>query len=123
MQIGVANSERLQFFHSCQYVVATRPGAAMTLSGVMQLLRERQPSGVLAMASIDDITKRMHTFFRVVVEPDPPPSLAIDQSNLLAAAQIFDRFVSACRRHPVGNSTAIAAPIKPEYQTGFLRGS
>src|SRR5260221_7976210 len=123
MQIAIANSERAQFFHGRQHVVAAGSGAAVALACVVQLLREGQPSGVLAMASVDDITKRMNAFFRIVVEPDPPPSLAINPSDLFAAAQIVDRFASAGRRHPVGYSTAIAAAIKPEYQAGLLRGS
>ena len=90
VQIGVADTKRLQLFHRRQHVVAAGARPAVTLARIVQLLCEAQSPGILAMAAVDDIAKRMHAFLRVVVEPDPAPGLAIDPSDLFAGAQVFD---------------------------------
>lgn len=95
----------------------------MPLSCIVQLLGEAEPPGVLAMPPVDDITKRVHAFLRVVVEPDPAPRLAIDPGYLFTGAQVFDRFRSLGPSNSVRDAAAIAAAIEPEYQAGFLRSS
>ena len=95
----------------------------MTLSSVMQLLGSAQPSGVLAMPLVNDITEGMHAFLRIVVEPDSAPCLPIDPGYLLTRAQVFDRFRSLGQSNSVGDTAAITAAIEAEYQAGFLRSS
>ena len=95
----------------------------MTLSSVMQLLGGAQPSGVLAMPLVNDITEGMHAFLRIVVEPNATPGFTIDQGYLFTSTQVFDCFRAFCRRHTVGDTAAITAVIEAEYQAGFLRSS
>jgi hypothetical protein len=123
MQFDVPDSEPFQFLHRCEHVIAATARSAMALAGKVQLLGEAEPPGILAVAAIDDIAKGMHTFLRVVIEPDPSPSFAIHLSDLLTSAQVFDCFRSLARRDPVSDTTAISAAIEAEYQAGFFRGS
>ena len=123
VQIGVADTEPLHLLHGGEHVVAAGARPAMTLSRIVQLFREAQPSGVLAMSPIDDITQRMHAFLRVVVEPNPPPSLTIDLGYLFAGAQVFDCFRAPGRGHPVSDAAAVAAAIQSEHQAWSLRSS
>ena len=95
----------------------------MTLSGIVQLLCEAEPPGILAMASVDDITQRRHAFLRVVVEPDSAPCLPIDPGYLFTRAQVFDRFRPLGQSNSVRDTAAITAAIEAEYQAGFLRSS
>lgn len=92
MQIGISDPQRLELFYGRQYIVATGTRAAVSLTGVMQLLGEAQSSGILPMAAVDHVAKSVDTFLRVVVEPNPAPCLAIDRCDLFASTQIFDRF-------------------------------
>ena len=78
LQIDVADTERLQFFHGRQHVVAASSGASVTLSRIVQSLSEAEPPGILPVAPVNHIAKRVHAFLRVVVEPNPAPGLAID---------------------------------------------
>src|SRR5690348_11205724 len=95
----------------------------MTLSRVMQLLGDAQPSGVLAMPPVNDITEGMHAFLRIVVEPNATPGFTIDTGYLFASAQVFNRFRALCRRHTVGDTAAIAAAIQTEDQAGLFWSS
>src|SRR5215510_12256419 len=95
----------------------------MALSSIVQLLREAQPSGVLAVTPIDDITKCMNTFLRIVIEPNPTPRFAIDPGDLFTSAQVLDCFRAFCRRYTVGDTVAIAAAIEAEDQAGLFRSS
>ena len=124
LQIGVADTKPLHLLHGGEHVVAAGARPAMTLSRVVQLFREAQPSSVLAMSPIDDITQRMHAFLRAVVEPNPPPSLTIDPGYLFAGAQVLDCFASAgqgplgkrcrgsCRRDPVRTPGRVFAEFR-----------
>ena len=123
VQIGVADTQPLQFLDGGEHVVAAGARPAVTLSREVQLFREAQPSSVLAMSPIDDITQRMHAFLRVVVEPNPPPSLTIDLGYLFAGAQVFDCFRAPGRGHPVSDAAAVAAAIQSEHQAWSLRSS
>lgn len=123
LQTGVADTEPLHLLHGGEHIVAAGARPAMTLSRVVQLFREAQPSSVLAMSPIDDITQRMRAFLRVVVEPNPPPSLTIDPSYLFAGAQVLDCFRAPGRGHSVSDAAAVAAAIQSEHQAGFLRSS
>ena len=42
------------------------------------------------MAPVDNVTKCMHALLRIVVKPNAAPRFAIDKSDLLASAQIFN---------------------------------
>ena len=123
LQIGVADTKPLQFLDGGKHVVAAGARPAMTLSRVVQLFREAQPSSVLAMSPIDDITQRMHAFLRAVVEPNPPPSLTIDPGYLFAGAQVLDRLRAPGRGHLVSDAAAVAAAIQSKHQAGSLRSS
>ena len=123
VQPDITDSKRLQLFHGSQHVIAAGAGSSVTLAGVVQLLCEAEPPGILAVAPVDNITKRVHAFLWVVIEPNPAPSLTIDQGDLFAGAQIFDCFSSFGRRHPVGDTTAISTPVEAEYQARFRRSS
>lgn len=63
----------------------------------------------------------MHALLRIVVEPYSAPGLAVDERDLLAAAQIVDGLCPPTRRDPVGNAAAIAPAIKAEYEPGLCR--
>jgi len=91
LQLDVLDSESLQLFHRRQHIVAACARAAVSLAGIMQLVGETQPSGILAMAAIDDVTKRMQALLRIIVDPNPAPGLAIDAGDLLPASQVIDR--------------------------------
>ena len=123
LQIGVADTKPPHLLHGGEHVVAAGARPAMTLSRVVQLFREAQPSGVLAMSPIDDITERMYAFLRVVVEPNPSPSLAIDPGYLFAGAQVLDCLRAPGRGHLVSDAAAVAAAIQSEHQAGSLRSS
>src|SRR5665213_1191490 len=93
----------------------------MALARVMQLLCQIQPPGILPVAAIDHVAKRAHALLRIVVEPDGADGFAIDQSDLLAPAQIGDRVVAPFGGDTVGNTAAIAAAVKAEHEARPLR--
>ena len=93
----------------------------MALAAIMQLLGQAEPAGILLVAAIDHVAKRLHVLLRVVVEPDPAPGLAIDHGDLLARAQIVDGLGPLVGRHPVGDAAAIAAAVEAEHQPGLFR--
>jgi len=123
MQFDVTDSEPLQFFHRCEHVVAASPRPAMALARKVQLLGQAKTPGILPVAAIDDIAKRVYAFLRIVAEPNPAPGFAIDQCDLFAGTQVFDCFRSLGRCDPIGDTAAIAAAIEAEYQTRFFRSS
>src|SRR4029077_3326497 len=123
LQIGVADTKPLHLLHGGEHVVAAGGPPAMNPSRAVQFFREAQPSRVLAMSPIDDITQRMHAFLRVVVEPNPPPSLTIDPGYLFAGAQVLDCLRAPGRGHWVSDAAALPAAIQSEHQAGSLRSS
>jgi hypothetical protein len=120
LQCDVANSKRLEFFHRCQHVIAAWARAAVTLPRVVQLLGQTELTGVLAVTAVHNIAKRVHTFLRVVVKPDPSPGLAVNPGDLLAGSQVFDRFQAPVGGHAIGHASTIAPTIEAEYQPGLL---
>src|SRR5471030_1282212 len=87
----------------------------------MELFGKGEAAGILLMAAVHHVAERLHILFRVVIEPYPSPSLAIDHGDLLAPAQIVDRGRALGLSHPIGDAAAIAAAVKAEYQPGSLR--
>lgn len=85
LQSDISDFKLLEFFHRCQDVITTGTRAAVALPGIMQLLGEAELPSVLTMAAVDNIAKRVHAFLRIVVKPNPAPSLAIDAGDLLAS--------------------------------------
>src|SRR5215510_1618041 len=61
----------------------------------------------------------MHALLRIIIEPDPPPRLTVDERDLLAAAQVFDRLRLLTRCDPICNAAAISSAVKTEYQAGL----
>lgn len=90
VQTGIADPQRLQFLHGSQHIITTSARPAVALAREMQLLGMAQSPGILAVASIDHIAKRVHTLLRVVVEPNPAPRLSINPGYLFAGTQVFD---------------------------------
>src|SRR5665213_544144 len=112
-QAFITNALSLQLLHSRQHIIAAWAGAAMPLARVMQLFCQIEPSGILPVAAIDHVAKRAHALLRIVVEPDGADGFAIDQSDLLAPAQIGDRVVAPFGGDTVGNTAAVAAAVLP----------
>ena len=56
LQILIANTQGLQLLRCRQHVVAACAGSAVTLTHKMQLLLQAQPSRILTMAAVDDVT-------------------------------------------------------------------
>lgn len=56
LEILIANTQSLQLFHCRQHVVAACAGSAVTLTRKMKLLLQAQPSRVLTMSTVDDVT-------------------------------------------------------------------
>src|SRR5689334_19310086 len=65
----------------------------------------------------------MHALLRIVIEPHPAPRLAIDERDLLTAAQIVDGLGALTSRNLVCDAAAIAPTIKSEHQAGFCGGA
>src|SRR6476646_856797 len=95
----------------------------MALASIMQLLGQTEPAGILAVTAVDDITKRVHTFLRIVIDPYSAPGLTINERDLFTAAQILDCFCAFACRDAVGDPAAIAAAIETEHQSRFCGGS
>ena len=56
LEILIANTQSLQLLRCCQHVVAACAGSAVTLTRKMELLLQAQPSRVLTMSTVDDVT-------------------------------------------------------------------
>lgn len=95
----------------------------MALTGMVELFVQAQSSRILTMSAVNDVTQGMHALLRVVIEPDPAPSLAVHEGDLFAGAQIIDRFRALCCGHAVGNTPAISPAIETENQPGLCWGS
>lgn len=111
LQFCIADSQHVEFFHGRKHVISARSGTAMALARVMQLVGQTEPSRILAMAPIDDVTKRVHALLRIVVKPNSAPRLAIDESDLLARAEIFNRLQSLFFGNSVCDAATIATAI------------
>src|SRR4029077_18293285 len=56
-----------------------------------------------------------------VFEPNRSHDLAVDVGGLLAAAQIFNRFVAPLRNHPERDAAAGAAAVQTEHEARLFR--
>ena len=90
---------------------------------VVQLLGKAELPRVLAMAAVDNITKRVHALLRIAIKPDPAPGFSVNPGDLLASAEIFNCPAASRRGHPIGDATAIAPAIKSQDQPRLLRRS
>src|SRR3954469_15377411 len=93
MQLRVAKTLRLDRFYGGQHIVAIVSGTAVSLPHQAELLRQRQPAGILHMAAVDYVSERADPLPGLVFQPDRTHYLAIDIGGLLAAAQIVDAVV------------------------------
>ena len=74
VQLRIAKTFRLDRFHRGENIIAVDAGLAVPLQHVAQLLRRRQPSGILDMAAVDHIDQRADTLARLVLQPHPTVS-------------------------------------------------
>ena len=63
----------------------------------------------------------MHTLLRIIIKPDPPPSLTVDARDLFAATQVFDGLGPLARCNPIGNAAAVSSAVKTEHQSRLCR--
>src|SRR5271168_2696744 len=97
MQLGIAKPLRLDGSHGLKHIVAVVAGAAMALPHVTQLFMQRKPSGILNMATVDDVSERRDPLARIVFQPDRAHDFAVNMGGLFAGAQIADDFVAMAR--------------------------
>src|SRR4029078_1130986 len=64
----------------------------------------------------------MHALLWIIIEPDPPPGLAVDERDLFAAAQIRHGLRPPTRGNPIGNAAAVSSAVETEYQSRFCPG-
>ncbi len=123
LHLRITDFKHLQLFDRRQNVIAAGARAAVTLPDVVQLPGKTEPPRVLAMAAVDNITKCVHALLRITIKPDPALDLSVDPGDLLASAEIFDCPGTSRGGHPIGDTAAMAAAIKPQHQPRFLRRS
>ena len=56
LEILITNTQGLQLLRCRQHIVAACTGSAVTLTRKMELLLQAQPSRVLTMSAVDDVT-------------------------------------------------------------------
>ena len=56
LQILITNAQGLQLLRRREHIVAAGSGSAVTLTRKMELLLQAQPSRVLTMSAVDDVT-------------------------------------------------------------------
>ena len=56
LEILIANTQCLQFLGCREYIVTACAGSAVTLTRKMELFLQAQPSRVLTMSAVDDVT-------------------------------------------------------------------
>jgi hypothetical protein len=86
-----------------------------------KLLRQRELAGILHMAAVDHVADRLDAALGVADENDRADALEIHTRHLFAFAQIGERSGPLACRHPVRNTAAHAALIKPEHEAGAFR--
>src|SRR5260370_40629514 len=101
MQRGLAIAELLERPDRCDDVVTVGAGLAVTLAHVMQLLLEREPSGILRVSTVDHVAQRRHPPLGLALEPDRAHALAINRGHLLARAQIGDGLAAVGRGYAI----------------------
>src|SRR5262245_62343631 len=106
MQLGLAVAELFQRAYRRDDVVPIRARMTVALTHVVQLLLEREPSGILHMPAIDHVAQRLHPAFGPALEPDRAHAFAVDGGDLLARAQVGDGAAAFLDRHAVGDAAA-----------------
>ena len=56
LEILITNTQGVQLLRCRQHIVAACTGSAVTLTRKMELLLQAQPSRVLTMSAVDDVT-------------------------------------------------------------------
>ena len=56
LKIMIANTQGLQLLRCREHIIAARAGSAVTLTRKMKLLLQAQPSRVLTVSAVDDVT-------------------------------------------------------------------
>ena len=56
LEVLITNTQGLQLLGRREHIVAARAGSAVTLARKMKLLLQAQPSCVLTMSAVDDVT-------------------------------------------------------------------
>lgn len=56
LEILITNTQSFQLLRCCQHIIAACAGSAVTLTRKMELLLQAQPSRVLTMSTVDDVT-------------------------------------------------------------------
>src|SRR5450759_864902 len=95
----------------------------MSLQHVTELLRQRQPPGILPMTAVDDVNKGADALPRLVLQPYRPHYLAVDRRDLLARAQVGDRRGAMLLRDPERDAAAGAAAVEAEHEAGLFGGA
>src|SRR5260370_40367020 len=78
MQRGLAIAELLERPDRCDDVVTVGAGLAVTLAPVMQLLLEREPSGILRVSTADPAAQRRRPPSGLALDPDRAHAFAIN---------------------------------------------
>src|SRR5262249_1147013 len=102
-----------------QDIIEVCPGSAMSLAHQMELALEIEAPRILRMAAIDHVEECGDLPGRVGGERDLSHGLAIDHGDLLARAQVCDRFVAPLGRDPIGDAAAAAAEVETEHEAGL----
>ena len=114
VQRRIAKALGLDRLHGRQHIIAVDAGLAVALQHVAQLIRQRQPSCILYVAAVDDVSQRADPLPRLVLQPHRPLHLAVDRGDLFALAQIGDRGGAVLFRDAERDATAGAAALELE---------
>lgn len=93
----------------------------MALRHKSQLIRLRQPSGVLRMLSIDHISHARHR--TAVRQQCGEGDFTVDGRDLFPLAQIGESFSAPLGGYPESGSTTGAAAIEAKHEARFFRGA
>src|SRR6516165_10657823 len=88
-----------------------------------ELFGERQPSGILHMATVDHIGKRADALPRLVLKPHRTRHLAVDRGDLFARTQVGYRRGAILLGDTKCDAAAGAAAVQPQHQAGLFRRS
>jgi len=121
MQLRIAKTFRLDRLHRRQDIFAVGARLPVPLLHVTELLRQRQPPGILHVPAVDHVDQRADPLPRLVLQPHRPHHLAIHRGDLLARAQIGDRIGAVLRRDPERDAAAGAAAVEAEHEARLFR--
>src|SRR5580704_10528613 len=93
----------------------------MSLPDIAQLFGQRESSGILHVAPVDDISERGYPLAGIVFQPDRTHDFAIDVGGLLAAAQILHGVIAPGCSDSESNPATGAAAIEAQHQAGLFR--